>query len=255
MPLEEIEQEICELSAHMAVGMCRWLQLVAEFDERRGWAEWGVYSCAHWLSWRCSFGLRAAHDHVRVARALKDLPLTTEAFAAGELSYSKVRAMTRAATPDNEETLLMYARHATGAQLEKIVSGYSRALRATSEGANEAHERRYLYTRHEADGSLVIEARVPAEDGALLLAALAQAERGADAKRPRRWLPVPRLHPPPVSARASHHALGAGWPYESRQPGPTLQSSPPARTRRRLQGRARRTAGASIPAPRRPLHP
>jgi hypothetical protein len=179
MSLDALERELCELSAQIAVGMHRWLELVAAWDERGGWSEWGVYSCAQWLSWRCGVGLRAAHDHVRVARALKELPLISAAFARGELSYSKVRAMTRAGNPENEEQLLTYGEHATGAQMERIVSGYRRAARATVEDAREAHERRYLSWHHQADGSVVIEARVPADDGALVIAALNQAERAA----------------------------------------------------------------------------
>ncbi|MGH2890290.1 MAG: DUF222 domain-containing protein, partial [Solirubrobacteraceae bacterium] len=88
MPLEVLEREICELAGHLAAATCRWLLLIAEFDERGGWAEWGVRSCAHWLSWRCSIGPVAAREHVRVARRLGELPLVCEAFAAGELSYS-----------------------------------------------------------------------------------------------------------------------------------------------------------------------
>jgi hypothetical protein len=183
LSLDVLEREICELSAHMAVGMCRWLLLVAEWDERRGWAEWGVYSCAHWLSWRCSIALRAAREHVRVARRLKEMPLVTEAFAAGRLSYSKVRAISRVATPENEEYLVMLGQHATGAQLERIVSGYRRARAATVEGAQRAHEERYLYAFEDDDGSLLIQARVPADEGGLLLAALEQAECAARAER------------------------------------------------------------------------
>src|ERR1700759_1040371 len=56
-PVESLEQEICELAAHIAVATCRWLELVAEFDDRGGGAEGGVNSCAHWLSWRGSLGV------------------------------------------------------------------------------------------------------------------------------------------------------------------------------------------------------
>ena len=94
-----------------------WLGLVAEFDDRRGWAEWGVKSCAHWLSWRCSVALGAAREQVRVAHRLQELPLVREAFSRGELSYCKVRALTRAATPATEAGLVEIARHATGRSL------------------------------------------------------------------------------------------------------------------------------------------
>jgi hypothetical protein len=175
--LKEIEREICALAAHIAAATCRWLELVAEFDERRGWAEWGIISCAHWLSWRCSMGLRAAHEHVRVARRLGELPLVREAFSKGELSYCKVRALTRAATPETEAGLLEIARHATGAQLEKLIRCYNGALSATLGAAQQALERRYLKWSWEDDGSLRLEARLPADDGALVLNGLRAAEQ------------------------------------------------------------------------------
>jgi hypothetical protein len=93
--LVELEREIAELAGHLAVAMCRWLLLIAEWDQRLGWSEPGATSCAQWLSWRCSIGLGTAREHVRVARRLMELPVVREAFAVGELSYSKVRAITR----------------------------------------------------------------------------------------------------------------------------------------------------------------
>jgi len=174
--LENLEREICELAAHIAVATCRWLELVAEFDDRRGWAEWGVKSCAHWLSWRCSIAPGAARERVRVAHRLQELPLVREAFSRGELSYCKVRALTRAATPTTEAGLLEIARHATGAQLEKLMRCYSGALSATLGAAQQAQERRYLRWSWEDDGSLRLEARLPADDGALVLNGLRAAE-------------------------------------------------------------------------------
>ena len=171
-PLAEVEREICELAAHLAAAMCRWLLLIAEFDERGGWQADGILSCAHWLSWRCSIGLRAAREHVRVARRLKELPLVRASFASGELSYCKVRALTRAASPGNEESFVELARHATGAQLEKVVRGYRGAVKATTGQAQRAHERRQLSYFFDTDGSLVLQGRLPADDGALVVKAL-----------------------------------------------------------------------------------
>lgn len=175
-PLSQLEQEIRELGAHIAAATCRWLCLIGEFDERRGWAVDGIVSCAHWLSWRCSIGLGAAREHVRVARALHDLALIRDTFSRGELSYCKVRAITRIATPQTEAQLVELARHATGAQLEKVVRGYRSAQRATVDRAKEAHERRSVAWSWDEDGSLRFEGRLPAEEGALLLRALEAAE-------------------------------------------------------------------------------
>jgi hypothetical protein len=180
---ERLEAEITTLAGHIAAATCRWLLLVAEFDRRQAWAGWGCKSCAHWLSWQCAMGLRAAREHVRVARALSGLPAIRSAFAAGRLSYSQARALTRVAEPDREEELLELARHATGAQLEQFVRGYVKAT-ALRDEARDAYERRELVWWHDDDGSLVIHARLPADDGAVVLEALqATADRLRDAER------------------------------------------------------------------------
>ncbi|MBV8941986.1 MAG: DUF222 domain-containing protein, partial [Solirubrobacterales bacterium] len=170
--LADLEQEIRALGAHIAAATCRWLLLIAEFDERGGWAEWGIKSCAHWLSWRCSLGLSTAREHVRVARRLAELPLVREAFARGQLSYCKVRAITRVAEPQIEAELVELARHATGAQLDNVVRGCVRAIRATEERARDAFQERSLSWSFDHDGSLQFEGKLPADEGALLLCAL-----------------------------------------------------------------------------------
>lgn len=174
--VEALEREICELAAHIAVATCRWLELVAEFDARGGWAAWGVKSCAHWLSWRCSIGLGTAREQVRVARRLRELPGVRDAFSRGELSYCKVRALTRVATPTTEPGLVEIAREATGAQLEKLVCCYGRALSATLGAARQALDRRYVRWSWNDDGSLRLEGRLPADEGALVVAALSALE-------------------------------------------------------------------------------
>lgn len=173
--LESLEREICELAAHLAAATCRWLLLVAEFDARGGWAEWGVSSCAHWLSWRCGIGLDTAREHIRVGRILGGLPLVRAEFASGVLSYSKVRAITRVASEETEADLVELARHATGAQLEKLARQYGRTLRATTACAQDAYDRQQLSTYWDDDGMLIVQGRLRPEDGAAVLAALEQA--------------------------------------------------------------------------------
>src|SRR5690606_14642407 len=110
---EALGDELALLAAHIAAATCRFLVLLGEFDAREGWGGAGILSCAHWLGWRCGMSPGTAREHVRVARALRDLPLTVEAFGAGRLSYSKVRAITRVASPDTEADLLNTALHAS----------------------------------------------------------------------------------------------------------------------------------------------
>jgi hypothetical protein len=91
----QLETELLGLAGHIAAAQYRFLQLLAEYDRRGGWAGPGLRSCAHWLSWRIGMSPRTATEHVRVAHALVTLPRISEAFAAGRISFSKVRALTR----------------------------------------------------------------------------------------------------------------------------------------------------------------
>src|ERR671922_2000939 len=104
--LERIGDEIAELSAHLDAATARLLDLIREFDARGGWNNGGCLSCAHWLCYRVGLAMGAARERVRVARALGGLPRLSQALARGELSYSKVRALTRIATPEIEERRL-----------------------------------------------------------------------------------------------------------------------------------------------------
>src|SRR5918992_262488 len=169
LSLDQLTDEIAELASHIYAGTCRWLELVGELDRRGGFTDSGCGSCAEFLAWRCALAPRAAREHVRVARRLPELPLIHAAFARGELSYAKVRALTRVADADSEEELLELARVMTAAQLERAVSAYRRV---TTAEANDLHEDAHLTTFWDADGSLVIRGRLAPEEGALFLRAL-----------------------------------------------------------------------------------
>ncbi len=173
-PLELLEREITELASHIHAATCRWLGLVAEFDRREGWGGWGCRSCAHWVSWRCGIAPVAAREHVRVARRLESLPLVRQAFAEGRLSYSKVRALTRVGEVERERDLLALAEHASAAQLERLVRAYRGVV-----AVERAEPERWVSWSHDDDGALLLRARLPAEEGALVVAALETAREAA----------------------------------------------------------------------------
>jgi hypothetical protein len=170
MPLERLEAEITTLAGQLAAAECRWLLLIAEMDRRRAWESWECRSCAHWLAWTCGLGLRAAHERVRVARALVGLPLVTAAFAAGRLSYSKVRAVTRFVTEASEAEVVDLAAHATAAQLEIIARAHGRVLDA--DGAERQEAGRFVRWHTDDDGTFVLSARLPPEMGAVVRQAI-----------------------------------------------------------------------------------
>ncbi|MGH7445963.1 MAG: DUF222 domain-containing protein, partial [Longimicrobiales bacterium] len=95
--LQELGDEIATLAAHVHAAMHRLLGLIVDFDRRRGWEVDGHRSCAHWLAYRTGIDRGTAREHVRVARALARLPQTSAAMARGELSFAKVRSLTRVA--------------------------------------------------------------------------------------------------------------------------------------------------------------
>src|SRR2546422_7740893 len=182
--LERLGDEIAELSAHLDAATARLLDLIRDFDARGGWNT-GFMSCAAWLSWRVGLDPRAARERVRVARALGTLPRLAEALARGELSYSKVRALTRVATPETEERLLRVGRAGTAEHVEGTVRRWRLTDRkAEAEETTRRHRSRALHVYHDEDGMVIIRARLEPEAGAVVVQALAAA-REARHQRPR----------------------------------------------------------------------
>src|SRR5881398_1185483 len=161
--MDRLGDEIAEVSAHLEAATARLLDLIREFDARGGWNT-GFRSCAAWLSWRVGLDLGAAREKVRVARALGTLPLLAEALARGELSYAKVRALTRVATPETEERLVAVGRAGTAEHVERIVRGWRRVDRiAEAREAERQHAGRALYVYQDEDGMVVIRGRMAPE--------------------------------------------------------------------------------------------
>jgi hypothetical protein len=177
---DRLGDEISELCGYINVATCYLLELIREFDDNRYWEEQGFKSCAHWLNFHCGMGLGAAREHLRVAKALAELPKISEEFAEGKLSFSKVRAMTRVARPENEDFLLMVARHGTANHVERLVSQYRRCQKLNHpDSANELYLAREVTYHYDDDGCLVMKAKMPADMGELIVKALEMAMDGA----------------------------------------------------------------------------
>ncbi len=121
--------QITDLCSVIHAATYRLLVMIRDFDDANGWHQPGLVSCAHWLNFQCGIGMNAAREKVRVAHALRELPNISKSFERGEVSYSKVRAMTRIANADNEDYLLNVARHGTAHHVEELVRKYRRAVR------------------------------------------------------------------------------------------------------------------------------
>jgi hypothetical protein len=174
--VEDLSREIADLAAHLDAAAHRLLTCIRQFDEAGGWYEQGAASCAHWLAWRIGLDSATAREKVRVARALGKLPAIDEAMRVGKLSYAKVRAVTRVATPDTEAKLLEVAVVATGAQLERLCRGYRRAL-GPDEGL--AAEERSVRQRDLPGGLVKLEIVLAPDEADLVLRALDRAREVA----------------------------------------------------------------------------
>lgn len=186
LPVEVLGSRICAAASRLASATCGWLEMVGEFDAREGWAGVGIRSCAHWLAWTCSESPGAAREHVRVARAMRDLPLARAAFAAGRLSYSKMREITRVSDRVDEAALVDLALTATASQLARAIRG----MRRSDGDALRSQMRRRVDWYTDDTGMLRLRATLPAEEGALILAAIQAAHSeldptwGADGVKP-----------------------------------------------------------------------
>jgi hypothetical protein len=171
--LDGLATQIAELSLRIDVAKHALLTHLRTFDAHDGWGGMGFVSTAAWLSWRIGIAPGAAREHVRVARALGELELVDAAFAAGKLSYAKVRAITRVATPATEQDFVDIAMHATASQIEKLTAAYRRTRIDPSQPT--ADLRRFVRRAETASGMIRIEIQLPPEQANFLWEAMSAA--------------------------------------------------------------------------------
>lgn len=170
---DQVADQVTTIAAQIAAATYRFLVLLVELDRRQPWAGMGIVSTAHWLNVKCGMDMVSASEKVRVARALPGLPLIAAAFARGEVSYSKVRAMTRAATPANEDYFLNIAKSGTATHVERLVRLYRRCERQQEDAraAEQERARSFRYWKL-ADGSVRFEGQLPPEAAAVFVKAM-----------------------------------------------------------------------------------
>lgn len=229
--LSTLEDEIRNIAGHLHAGTARFLDLIAAYDRAEGWGVHGVASCAQWLNLYYGIGPNAAREKVRVARALEHLPRIRAAFRDGQVSYSKVRAMTRVATPQTEAILLNVALYGTASHVERLVRCYRRVARfEAAEAAHEQHRNRSLNFRTEDDGMVSIHGRLSPEVGALIRQAVEVASARLEEASPADV----RLYAP------RRHSYRAQWPWH-RTPPRSCRERPRSRAGRR----SRRSPGVA----------
>jgi hypothetical protein len=185
--LVALGERIAEQCVHLDAAMHRLLVDLHAFDQAGGWYQQGFSSCAHWLSWRVGWDLSTARDRVRLASRLPGLPRVAAKLAAGELSYSKARAIARVGTPANEEALLVHAEHLPAAQLERLcgkLHTVQEVGRALDKGQPRERHERSVRVQPLEDGMAAVKAVLTAEEAALLLRVVEEAARAAQEPAP-----------------------------------------------------------------------
>ena len=171
--LRKLGERIAELAARINSAEARMMTLIAEFDRRGGWKDGGYSSCAEWLAWRIGTKIGTARERVRTARALERLPQTADALKHGTISYAKVRALTRVATPQREAELLEFARAGSAAKLERTVRMWKKLSRDAELTAEQARRRSRTFSVFvDGDGMYVVKGRLEPEVGAVLMRAV-----------------------------------------------------------------------------------
>lgn len=174
--IDELDHAIVSCATHINAATYELLLLVRQFDERGGFLQWGLDNCAEWLAWRCDLSLVTAKEKLRTAHALKALPAISSAFSVGELSYTKVRELTRVATRDDEQHLLDFALRTTATSVAQRCRELRMGDEASVDIAARAFANRSLRLRRDPHrGTVTVTVELPMETGELLEKALDKA--------------------------------------------------------------------------------
>lgn len=174
--IEEIDAAIGRLSRQMNAFNYELMIMIREFDERGGWLKWGFTDAVSWLRWRCDLSANAARDKLRVAHALKKLPVMSKAFEHGELSYSKVRSLTRIATSENEAGLIEQAAVLSASNVEALCRQRLNTKKAATDSANRSHAKRSLRLwQSENTGMMTVAIDLTIDEGKLFEKAIEKA--------------------------------------------------------------------------------
>lgn len=167
---DEIDQAFDQFFGLASAGLARVCELIAEVDERQSWMEDGATSLIDWVAAKLRVRHNTASRLVAVSRRLLDLPLTSERFTTGELSFDQVDALSEMATPDSEADLLERATSLSSAALDRIAR---RRRGLTREDERSVWERRRLVRQWNLDESeLRFHGRLPGAEGRVFDAAI-----------------------------------------------------------------------------------
>ncbi|HUI48311.1 MAG TPA: DUF222 domain-containing protein [Acidimicrobiia bacterium] len=150
----------------------RLLKLIAALDSSREWTLDGAVTCAHWVADALDVEISTAREWLRIGRALGELTLVDKAFAEGRLSYSKVRALTRVATAENQTELCELAQRLPAGRLVCALAAWQARHETPGETDARQHASRFVVWRMDVDGTIIGSFRLPPLAAAMLTTAI-----------------------------------------------------------------------------------
>jgi hypothetical protein len=113
---------IAKKRAALDADEARWLR---EAERLQIWRPLGMVSAFDYMERVLGYTPHTARERLRVAKALAEVPAIGESFAAGELSYSAVRELTRVATSDTDVEWRDHAVGKTVREIEDVVATHA----------------------------------------------------------------------------------------------------------------------------------
>jgi hypothetical protein len=167
-----LREQVLAAGRWAAAGQQRLVHVCAALDSSGEWAFDGAATCAHWIADALDVEVCTAREWLRIGRALDELPVVDDAFTNGRLSYSKVRALTRVATPEHEEELCAVAERTPAGRLPAALAAWLVRREEPGETERRQSRQRTLHWWVEPDGMIVGRFRLPAAAGAGFAAAV-----------------------------------------------------------------------------------
>lgn len=148
------------------------ITLAAELADGHDWTLDGSPTAAHWLADAADVETCTAREWIRIGKLLRTLPASADAFEQRRISYSKIRTLTRLATPTNETELLPIAERTPASDLARELARWLHRTHTAEEIADYQHKRRCVRWRYEPDGMTAFTLRLEPLVAARLIAGL-----------------------------------------------------------------------------------
>ena len=166
-----LADQLIDAARRWAHAQFQLVTIAAEFADSAEWLGQAP-TAAHWLASVADIEPCTAREWIRIGTKLQRLPATADAFSRGAVSYSKVRTLTRIATPRNESELLDIATTVPAADLGRAIATWLRD--DTDPNALDNHHRalRSIRWRTDGDGMTTFTLRLPPLLASMLITAL-----------------------------------------------------------------------------------